>query len=307
MGSDAINDFLRAYLLNTKRHRTIDALENEWKEESKKIRKELSFNVIKAPKRKTTEDFGKVRKRKRGQKSEEEKKIKIPKDFRELARTVGLPEGHLEFFYKNREKFHWEIKADRKIYCSKLGRKTGTCNFSTDISPNCLTEHMISEHGHEEFTCDEKDCKYVAFSKTTMTRHRAQFHTKFLPKTNYHYECKFDSCSFTTNSKEGLKEHEGVHENRLHRCEFCTYTTGYRRNLHDHIQSHFRVRGFECDLCSSHKAFYTKRALDLHKKIHAKDFTCSHCFQSHKTLSYLNKHVKICEKRLKRPEKDTPA
>ena len=50
MGSDAINDFLRAYLLNTKRHRTIDALENEWKEESKKIRKELSFNVIKAPK-----------------------------------------------------------------------------------------------------------------------------------------------------------------------------------------------------------------------------------------------------------------
>jgi len=305
MSKKAINDYLRTYLLKTGRQRTIDVLESEWEEDSTKIRKGLSFAIQKAPERKTNEDFGKVRKRKKAT-SKEEKKFEIPSDFRKLAKTVGLPEGHLEFFYKNREKFHWEIKEDRKIYCTKLGRKN-TCNFSTEISQNCLTEHMISEHGHEEFACEEIDCKYVAFSKTTMIRHRAQFHTKFLPKTHYHYDCKFDSCSFTTNSKEGLKEHEGVHENRLHRCEFCTYSTGYIRNLHDHIQAHFRVRGFICDLCpkDTHKGFYTRRALNLHKKVHAKDFTCSHCYQSHKSLTYLNKHVKICEKRLKRKETPT--
>lgn len=303
MASKTIRTFLRTYLVKTGRQGTIDVLESEWKEESKKIKQGLSFTVLKAPKRKTTEDFGKVRKRKKAHGNKEgDKKVKIPSDFKKLAKTVGLPDAHLKFFYENREKFHWEIKEDRKIYCSKLGRNQGTCNFSTEISLNCLRNHMISEHGHEELTCQKQDCQYVA-SQSTMNRHLAQFHTKFLPKTNYTYECKFDSCSFTTNSKIGLSEHESVHENRLHRCEFCTYSTGYARNLHDHIQAHFRLRGFECDLCSSKKAFYTKRALDLHKKIHAKDFTCSNCYQSHTSLGYLNKHVKICETRLKRKEK----
>ncbi|CAG5104761.1 Oidioi.mRNA.OKI2018_I69.chr1.g1515.t1.cds [Oikopleura dioica] len=224
-----------------------------------------------------------------------EKKVEVPKEFKKLAKAVGLPKDHLEFFYEYRESFHWEVKKDNSIYCTG---KCGNCKFSSKVKKNCLVEHMISVHNHGDFKCKEQNCKYVGFSHGNLQRHTAQFHGmgKVGYKLNRVLQCKY--CDYSSSQRKVLDEHVAVHENRLHQCEFCTYKCATLTNLKYHLFAHFNIRPFECQTCSA--TFPSQSKLDFHKKFHSKDFTCNHCLETYPTHNLLEKHLKVCRVRIQK-------
>jgi len=76
--------------------------------------------------------------------------VKVPPSFKLLAQKFGLPEEHLDFFFENRKHFNWEIKENRKIYCTIRG-----CDFAAPVAPGALVHHMIDlhEYGQYPFSC----------------------------------------------------------------------------------------------------------------------------------------------------------
>ena len=69
------------------------------------------------------------------------------------AKTVGLPEEHLEFFYEHRNNFqiefpNWEVKKEQKLHCT--GNR-GFCKFCADLSRGGLVDHMKAIDNHGEF------------------------------------------------------------------------------------------------------------------------------------------------------------
>ena len=222
--------------------------------------------------------------------------MKIPDSFKKLAITLGFPEAHLDFFYKHRDRFHWEVKQDRKIYCTG---KRGMCTFSTTVAPNCLFDHMVTEHDHRELKCKEKNCFYVGYSETNMKMHAAQFHgiAKFGSLRNNGFPCTYLPCDYAGTSFADLQKHQAVHENKLHRCEFCTYSSPALKNLDFHMLSHFRILNFECHLCSS--KFSRQLDLTRHYKCHTNEnFDCNYCHEAFPKRHLLQKHLSSCETRL---------
>jgi hypothetical protein len=112
---DPVEKFLRHFMRKTGRLRTLRELEKDWSsdfsERKRASKVKLSFDIQKPPERmKTKTGVGKKLKKH----ETKEEKVKIPPEFLKIAKKFGLPEVHLEFFYENREKFHWErIESSR--------------------------------------------------------------------------------------------------------------------------------------------------------------------------------------------------
>ncbi|CAG5104762.1 Oidioi.mRNA.OKI2018_I69.chr1.g1516.t1.cds [Oikopleura dioica] len=288
--------------METERRRTLDALKNELHEKTSKSEGvKLSFAIQKPPKRKPSFAPPAIHKRTKKAKisrddlDPKEKKIEVPEEFKKLAKAVGLPKDHLEFFYEHRESFHWEMKKDNHIYCT--GRR-GNCKFNTTVKKNCLAEHMISDHNHGEFKCQEENCQFVGFSKGNLKRHKAHFHGmgKVGYRQNRVLQCKY--CDYSSSQQKVLDEHQAVHENTLQHCEFCTYTCATMANLKNHLFAHFNIRPFECEICSS--TFASQAKLNYHKRAHFNDFSCNHCLETCQSASLLFKHLKKCKVRIEK-------
>ncbi|CAG5104764.1 Oidioi.mRNA.OKI2018_I69.chr1.g1518.t1.cds [Oikopleura dioica] len=201
MDRNRINAFLLTFLRETGRKETLNVLKNELQEDKKEentisARVKLSFTIQRPPKRKPLLEVPVIKERAKKAKiaSDDpqvtEKIEKIPKEFKKLAKAVGLPKSHLDFFYKHRDSFHWEMKKDNNIYCTG---KRGNCKFKTKVKKNCLFDHMISVHNHGEFKCKQENCEYVGYSQTNLKMHVAQFHGigKFGSNRNRGFPCSF--------------------------------------------------------------------------------------------------------------------
>ena len=62
----------------------------------------LSFTILKAPKNNIDIE---IKQKKRRTKEE----VKIAKEFKRIARKVGIPKKHFEFFYEHRTRFNWDL------------------------------------------------------------------------------------------------------------------------------------------------------------------------------------------------------
>jgi hypothetical protein len=229
---------VRKYLKRTKRFKTLKEFQNsldrkkkkgtfyqqclqitETLDERKPVR--LSFAIQKAPERKKIErDLIEKKPRQKIKKEFEEKKtVVIPEKFIKIANKFGLPKDNLEFFYENRESFHWESMQKTDIHCSEH-----TCKFTTKASPKCLVEHMISAHNYKDIPCDKIDCSYVGHSYKNFKRHQAQFHGHGMKPTKFgNHACPYSSCKVFFEKPAGLEKHLNIHENKLFTCSYCQY------------------------------------------------------------------------------------
>jgi hypothetical protein len=213
-----------------------------------------------------------------------------------IAKKVGLPKEHWDFFYEYRNDFKFEIKQDIKIHCT--GNK-GHCKFTTEVFENCLVDHMVESHSFGKFPCTKNvDCKFMAYSKECLKQHISKFHGsgRVVPTKDQRYSCKFKSCSYMAARVSALEIHHRVHENRLLLCQFCNYTSNWPYDMRDHMRYHFQIKTQECPVCNL--SFINLKALNTHIKFHSSDFSCIHCHLSFKTVHRLNVHIISCERRL---------
>lgn len=309
-----IQKLLVKYLKKTGRHKTLKEVLLDIKQKDKKSSKiSLSFEILKAPKI-ISIDVPKNPERKK--KSADKKKIKknkgeynssviltanlVSPEFKLMATKFGLPKEHLEFFFDNREFFHWEMKENRIIHCSEA-----YCNFTTKLEKNGLVKHMVEVHNYQDIPCGEEDCKFVAYSHKSIKSHYSRFHGtgNRAPTIDPKYSCKYKSCSYQCKDTYGLELHSRIHENRLVSCAFCPYrSTTSEKMISQHLLTHFDTKNIKCELCSL--LFRTQDALNRHWiRNHTKDFTCSYCSTSFPNFTQLQRHTTTCAERLKRLER----
>ncbi|CBY35985.1 unnamed protein product [Oikopleura dioica] len=148
-GEKNIENYLRKYLKSTKRIRTLEVLEQSIEAEKPKKPISLSFKIEKSETKK------KITKQKN-----EKTKEKVPEEFKLLAHRFGLPKEHLQFFYDNRESFHWESMEKKDIHCTEP-----SCNFLEKMINKSLVSHMINEHQYTDIPCTKTGSRRMAFPK----------------------------------------------------------------------------------------------------------------------------------------------
>ncbi|CBY14292.1 unnamed protein product [Oikopleura dioica] len=292
--------FVHKYLKKTKRFKTLEEFEKgldrmQKKDERKPVK--LSFAIQKAPERKKIEKapIEKKARQIKNKEIEEKKTIVIPDKFIKIAKKFGLPKDHLEFFYENRELFHFESMEKNDVHCSER-----TCNFTVKASPKCLVEHMITAHNYTDIPCEKIDCSYVAFSLSNSKHHKAKFHGHGQKPTEYgNHPCPYSSCKNFFRNPSHLQVHLNVHQNRVLSCSYCQYRNVRPDKLHDHLLVHFNLKNFACDICQ--RTFTTKKVLKKHKMIvhTTDDYICVDCGFVAQKFRSLETHRSTCKERLK--------
>ena len=114
---------------------------------------------------------------------------KIPEKFLLLLDELCIDRKNAEKFYNNKNDWTF-VKSDRKIFCAKIG-----CEFSTNISNDCLKEHSEQAHKWGIFVCDYDNCKYAAYNKTSFLKHKSS-HSNV---RKYLWDCRCDriNCGLT--------------------------------------------------------------------------------------------------------------
>ena len=160
--------WLRRYFKKNGYLRTLDIFERDLKLKKSKLSFQIVF-PLKKTKNTLSKSYEKQNKSK-PKKQKESKKAEIPKDFRKLAITFGIPKHLHPFFFENKDDFQWEF-FNPDIYCSER-----TCKYKTKHSKQCLDNHMREIHGWADFPCKEDECEYVAYSKRCLAFHKTRFH-----------------------------------------------------------------------------------------------------------------------------------
>merc|ERR1712037_243474 len=292
------DNFVRRYLKKTGRQKTLIEFEKSLQREQQKEPKmpvKLSFTIQKAPERVRKDPVpGKIMEKSSKNDDEEKKALAIPEKFIKLAKKFGLPEEHLEFFFENRDSFHWESKESNIVHCTDV-----KCKFTMKASVGCLVDHMRTVHNYSDIPCGKKDCSYIAHSLEHLHRHQIHFHGhgKKRSEKSFH-PCPYSSCNVSFGNVGMLQRHLNIHENRVYSCSYCQYRNSNYQPLKNHLAVHFNLKNFTCDICPS--SFTSSHKLNMHKfTVHNSGFSCLHCQFSTSTIVKLRKHTASCKERLK--------
>jgi len=289
------------YLAKTGRFETLKELEKsldrkQEKDEKKPVK--LSFAIQKAPERVKAQSPTNLPKKLRTnvRKEPEEKKIVvIPDKFIKIAKKFGLPEEHLEFFYTNKDSFHWESKDKTYIHCTGVN-----CKHTVKTSRGCLNDHMITVHNFTDIPCDKPNCSYIAYSQKNFAYHNVRFHGHGKkPCVFANHTCPYSTCRVSFQFPTQLQRHLDVHENRVLSCYYCPYRNANMYEFNNHLLIHFRIKKYECDLCT--RKYTTKNELTQHHKmVHSTDgFSCVDCNFTTTKIGAFQKHRSSCKERLK--------
>ncbi|CAL8114648.1 unnamed protein product [Orchesella dallaii] len=111
-----------------------------------------------------------------------------------------------------------------------------------------------------------------------------------------HFWCNM--CDYEFSGKETLEIHHKQHNKKQHykkyRCETCSKSFDYKRNLMRHLQTHnlSRPRPYVCTICNTD--FITFNSLQKHSRVvHQKiqKYSCVFCEKQFGCLSSLNRHI----------------
>ena len=83
---------------------------------------------------------------------------------------------------------------------------------------------------------------------------------------NFWLKCLKPNCRGTFQHQLDLDRHMRIHNNDLHKCQYCPYCYTFPQNYRDHLNKHFRIKDHQCDQCGL--KFNTKKSLFQHSSGH---------------------------------------
>ena len=181
------------------------------------------------------------------------------------------------------------------IHCSET-----SCKLIMKVSNGCLIDHMVSVHGYTDIPCGKPDCSFIAYSQKNLNLHTATFHGHGKkPDEHGTHSCPYSSCKASFRFPFALQTHIDTHENRVFSCSYCQFRNSKKENLRNHLNVHFNIRNYVCDICSA--SFSMKKSLTEHNLIlHSENlFECSYCGFTSQKIHVLKRHRISCEERLK--------
>ena len=192
----------------------------------------------------------------------------------------------------------WILHPSRTIYCAHdAAWKTAghSCDFSADVSANCMEDHCNSTHKYKDTKCDFANCDYVGFNSKNCLQHKNMFHCK-QKKQGGCNRCPYDGCDYTTEIVRDFLVHTNVHQNITTKCLFCPWRAARgTKHLEKHLRRHLRIPNFKCTECPL--KYYAVNVLHDHvKREHGRSdshkYQCSKCFKNYPTKRALNIHMK---------------
>ncbi|XP_030752995.1 oocyte zinc finger protein XlCOF6-like [Sitophilus oryzae] len=220
-----------------------------------------------------------------------------------ISLRYHLQKNHIDSRVKRRRVRTGELNESQKeVYiCTICGYKT---RYRINLRHHKKT-HLAPEQ-RQLFSCAQCDNTYR--TKTGLKYHVTNTHIDSRMQKNV-YRCS--TCSFQTQEKSRLRQHEEVHlapeERQLFGCAHCDKKYKIKRSLKDHLRdNHIDARAKElresqkqvhkCAICG----FQTRHRSNLwkHKKIHLAPeeryiFACAQCDRKYKLKRSLQNHIKF--------------
>ena len=154
--------------------------------------------------------------------------------------------------------------------------------------PNpALVDHCLEKHEWRDYPCTQRQCNFVAFSRSSFNRHLGFFHKKSKSK---HFEHKCSICKSTFTYETDLKRHLKIHNNEVDTCAFCQYRTTDWRSLRHHEYVHFGIKKFQCPQCPkkyTQIADMRKHFEGAHEGLRAKCPLCPYVSQKHNVQNHI--------------------
>jgi len=140
-------------------------------------------------------------------------------------------------------------------------------------------------------------CLEVFQSQELLVEHRRAVHKENskLKAKSQKYQC--EECGKKISSPECLRLHvDAIHRGIKHPCPHCPYSTGWPKNLDEHIMFYHThvndesILKYQCSICG--KKFKRQNSLAEHELTHnPKTFKCSHCNRGFSHDRYLERHI----------------
>ncbi|GAB6023771.1 hypothetical protein CHUAL_008524 [Chamberlinius hualienensis] len=185
-----------------------------------------------------------------------------------------------------------KLKRKRKVPAGRfiLEMRCIQCEF-IGLDHHDFVQHICIEHSNLDNPLDRPrrrctECEHIAINKKELITHWKLNH-KLMAETKF----KCELCDFATNRHILLKRHVRNHHStdRPFACDQCDYRGTSRNNLKIHQEVH-QEKTFDCEICD--KKFRSKNYLRKHLRVHqAETYTCPICHLPLKLKSYLKKHL----------------
>ena len=110
-----------------------------------------------------------------------------------------------------------------------------------------------------------------------------------------YFRCDFDGCKEAFVSKQALKEHKKLHEERPFVCSKCKQTFTQNSSLKKHERVHDKKRPYICEVSECSKSFTQLSNLIRHSRLHTgeKPYKCEVCSKKFSSSSNMLQHLEI--------------
>eukprot|EP00092_Neocalanus_flemingeri_P035690 GFUD01038857.1.p1 GENE.GFUD01038857.1~~GFUD01038857.1.p1 ORF type:complete len:499 (-),score=74.87 GFUD01038857.1:57-1553(-) len=146
-------------------------------------------------------------------------------------------------------------------------------------------------------TGNKGTCLEVFLNQELLADHRRIVHVENarLKTKSQKYQC--EECGKKISSPECLRLHvDAIHRGIKHPCPHCPYSTGWPKNLDEHIMFYHThvndesILKYQCSICG--KKFKRQNSLAEHELTHnPKTFKCFHCNRGFSHDRYLERHI----------------
>jgi KRAB domain-containing zinc finger protein len=171
------------------------------------------------------------------------------------------------------------------------------CNLRVS-TPSRLREHMQVHANEKEYECDL--CDYRSNVKSSLNTHKKNKHLlssdEALHARSRAHKCS--QCDFVSTSRIAIIRHESTHldpVNRPFKCDKCSYATGEKKLLNNHMISGHDCNSqkpiLTCDKCDF--TAVTKNTIDKHvvRCTGIRPYTCTKCDYKTAVLKNLYSHA----------------
>lgn len=102
------------------------------------------------------------------------------------------------------------------------------------------------------------------------------------------YECYYNGCASSFNSKYNLKRHINSKHLGLRKfsCNVCGKTLASKQNLREHEYIHLDIKPFACDFVGCKKSYRQSSQLSIHRKTHKSSRNLDHMTSLIRELKY---------------------